>query len=299
MKKRILCFLCALCCLCCVGRADSQPVSEEAWTEILNALYSDAAQPVPPRYRIQARQEEMDRLGKTEAGWMNLLCCSTDAENMKENFGRADAMLVCRVNLRTGESRLLSMLEESLVHLDGLPEAVSLRYVSCFGGPRLIMRALNDALGLHLNRYLALNMDAFVHIVDAMGGVKLTLTEDEAEALEMSAGEQMLTGRQALFYIRLRRAGDGAGRMRGLLEAVFTQMLSAPSVNQAFALIDTVMVAADTNLTTDNVIDLVFAVLGQDTGSTMETGALLPAGDALDEAAREQALDFLYARGDE
>ena len=295
MGKRGWALVFALCCLMAVCRAENSGL-EEQWPMILDALASDESLPVPAEYRISVRPGEMLRGGKAEEGYLNLIVCSTDVENLKENYGRADAILVCRVNLETGESRLLSMPYSGMAALDELPEPIYLRYVNCFGGPRLTARVLNDALGTRVDRYLSLNIDAFMAIVDALGGVDMTLTEDEAEALEMKAGKQALTGEQALSYIRLRRGGDTAARMRALMEAMLRQLFSLSSTNQAFALVDAVMSASDTNLTTDDVIDLVFAVLGQEQKSAFETKALLLENGVFDDAARQQAQDFLYGR---
>lgn len=295
MSKRGLALLCALCCLVCVCRAEGGGMDGEAWEAIVSALASDAEAPVPEEYRIQVSAGDMNRSGAAEEGWLNLLVCSTDSKDLTQNFGRSDALLACRVNLANGKCWLLSLPEEALLQLPELPQEIALRYVNCFGGPRLALRALNDTLGLRLNRYIAVNMDVFTDLVDKMGGVKLELAEDDAQALEMEPGMQTLSGSQALSYLRLRRAGDGAGRMRALLEAVFSQFLSMPSVNQAFILVDMVMVDIDSNLTTDDIINLVFAVMGQEKKGGLETRSLFTDG-LLDNAERQQVQEFFFSR---
>ena len=79
---------------------------------------------------------------------------------------------------------------------------------------------VNRELGLSVNRYCAINVDSFSGIIDSLGGVSITLTDDEAEALALEKGTQMLSGTDAVRYLKLRRQWDGALRFRILLEGV-------------------------------------------------------------------------------
>lgn len=64
--------------------------------------------------------------------------------------------------------------------------------------------------GVQIDHYIAMNMSAVALLNDAVGGVKVTVTDDFSEAgSDIPLGETVLRGQQAIEYIRLRRdVGD-------------------------------------------------------------------------------------------
>ena len=94
----------------CAG-AEKKGWTQEEWENVIMALASDDEEPVPESRRVSFRS---GWLPSAEKGFINLLLISSDAPDIDRNFGRADAILVCRTNLWTGETRLLSLPEDAL-----------------------------------------------------------------------------------------------------------------------------------------------------------------------------------------
>ena len=71
-------------------------------------------------------------------------------------------------------------------------------------------RAVSDLLhSITIDHYIALNMDAFGILHDAVGGVAVTVTEDFSRVDEtLTAGEVTLTKEQALAFVRTRQNAD-------------------------------------------------------------------------------------------
>ncbi len=289
--KRWLALAWLLCCLMGCAHAEKGSWTQEEWQAVLDALASDEAEPVPVNRRAPFRSAW---LPAAEKNFANLLLLSSDSPDIEKNFGRADAILVCRVDLLTGETRILSLPENALAALPEAPEPIPLRYVNCFGGAGLTARCVNEALGLRVSRFCALNIDAFIGIVDGLGGVSMELTEEEAEALGVEKGRWKLDGEQALRYVKLRRAGDGSARLRGLLSAVLRQTAESGSVSQALRLADLMLPAVDTNLTTNELLDLVFAIFSQPQSASIEARGLAADGGGLDSGSMYQSKQFLY-----
>ncbi len=295
--RRLLTVICLLCCLAGVCRAESSRAwTDEGWADIKEALASDEKEPVPATYRITPRTTR-GRLWtppKDEKGFFNVLLMSTDATDPDHNFGRTDALLLCRVNLNTGDTRVLSLPESSRIMVQGLPEPVALRYVNCFGGPLLTMQTIDSTLDLYVNRYCAMSMDAFISAVDAFGGIALHLTAEDAYALGLSGGDNKLSGVQALRYVQLRRQEGNAGRMHDTLEAVLAQAAGEGSVSGALKLADSLLPALDTNITTDDLVNLTFALFGQETPGAFDAFSIKTFGASETKKGR----DFLLNQGE-
>ncbi|MBR3107618.1 MAG: LCP family protein [Clostridia bacterium] len=298
--KKIIALFCVLFLLLSAfpGRAETVLVwSVGEWSQVTELLSSDKPALVPDSYKITLKQSQVYLADANEkrSGWLNIALISSDAANMRANYGRSEALLVCRINQNTGEFRLLSLPEYMKVQLKGLPEEIQLKYVNCFGGPLLAIDTINRQLGLSVNRYCAINVDSFSGIIDSLGGVELTLTESEAEALGLQKGVHVLSGTEAVSYLKLRRQWDGALRFRILMEALLRQMSTKGMISGALSLVDTMLHMIDTNLTMDEIVVFAFALLEQQEVKGIESYRLeADAEGHVDEAACQACRDFLY-----
>jgi LCP family protein required for cell wall assembly len=297
MKKWIA-LICAFCLLWGALPVQAETAwSSDEWNQTVSRLYSADPAPVPASYRIPMKQSQLYLADPAEqkSGWLNMALISTDAPDMRENYGRSEALLVCRINQKTGEFRLLSLPEYMNVQIAGLPSEIQLKHANCFGGPLLALDTVNRELGLSINRYCAVNVDSFAGIIDIAGGVTLTLTAEESEALGLGQGAQTLTGADAVRYLKLRRQWDGALRFRILLEALLRQMSGAGMISGVLSLVDAMLHMIDTNLTMDEIVTFAFALLDQQEMQSIQTYRLEADGEGrVDEAAALACRDFLY-----
>ncbi|GED86627.1 transcriptional regulator [Streptomyces sp. 6-11-2] len=78
-----------------------------------------------------------------------------------------------------------------------------------FDGPELLVRTIEYNTGLHIDHYVEIGFAGFANIVDAVGGVELTIDKgfkDKYSGADFQAGKQKLDGRQALAFVRTRHA---------------------------------------------------------------------------------------------
>ncbi|SDL57337.1 cell envelope-related function transcriptional attenuator common domain-containing protein [Nonomuraea maritima] len=81
------------------------------------------------------------------------------------------------------------------------------------GGLTCLRTTLEELTGLRLNHAVEVDFSGFKEVVDALGGVTVTLplpVNDRAAKLKLPAGTSHLNGEEALGYVRLRRYGDGS-----------------------------------------------------------------------------------------
>src|ERR1700680_4692589 len=83
--------------------------------------------------------------------------------------------------------------------------------------------------GIHIDHFVAINFAGFRDMVNALGGVQecnTTPIDDPKAGLNLTAGQHMLNGTQALGYVRARYTlGDGSdleriGRQQALMDSV-------------------------------------------------------------------------------
>ncbi|NKY22503.1 LytR family transcriptional regulator [Cellulomonas denverensis] len=96
--------------------------------------------------------------------------------------------------------------------------------------------------GLRVTDSVVVDMNGFVQMIDALGGVRMCLSEpvDSPKAgLSLAAGDQTLDGRTALAFARARyNVGDGSdtsrvGRQQQMLAAVFDELLGKDVLSDA------------------------------------------------------------------
>ena len=97
-----------------------------------------------------------------------------------------------------------------------------LSYMYDRGGIGLLTNTLNDTFGLDIQNYAVIEMNDLAGIIDDLGGVELTLTEEERIYIEDTTGRKVpkeekvtLTGKQALAYATDRTSGGGGDFARG------------------------------------------------------------------------------------
>ena len=160
---------------------------------------------------------------------MTILAIGSDARSDEYRYGRADMIRAARVDFRAQRITVLEFPRDLWVKIPEVKDDLGtdrqkLNTAYTYGnpglhfwdhpsqGPGLLARTLDLNFGLHADHYVAVNMNVFVDVVDALGGLDITLPEaidgrtssDRSERLVFPAGRQHLTGEQALTLGRIR-----------------------------------------------------------------------------------------------
>lgn len=186
----------------------------------------------------------------TEDGMMNIALFGVDTrENNGESGTRADAIMIMNVNPAEKSVKLVSLMRDSYVDVPGYG-STKLCHAYGYGGPQLMLQTLNENFDLHITEYMVVDFAQMASIIDAVGGVTVTLTEEElaetnkyiceycwengvpADVIE-EAGEQKLDGVQAMTYGRIRKGNTGGDwqrteRQSVVLNQVFSRATSNP-----------------------------------------------------------------------
>lgn len=162
----------------------------------------------------------------------NLLVLGIDRAPDGSAVGRSDTMILVSVDPLLPTVKLLSIPRDLWVNIPGVGEnrintahffAEAVRSGS---GPAAALQTVNANFGLNVPYYVRVRFDAFLRIVDALGGVTLNLPDAMGG---LSAGEHHLDGTQALAFVRDRKGTDDFFRMEQaqvLVRAMVMNMLS-------------------------------------------------------------------------
>ena len=219
MYKKLLALLCVLCLLpVCALNETPEELSPEEMTELLWEMYqtenSDA------EFMVLPEDYEEPVMGKT--GIFNLLLIGVDTDN-ETLTGRSDTMLLASLNARTGEMRLVSFMRDTYVSIPGKGHN-KLNAAYSYGGAELLIKTLEKNFNVQVDGYLAVNYSLLIELVDEIGGVELTVSQDELPKLNgileyynyqhnipeekgklYTAGTHTLTGLQTMSYARIRK----------------------------------------------------------------------------------------------
>ncbi|MDO4476297.1 MAG: LCP family protein [Lachnospiraceae bacterium] len=156
-----------------------------------------------------------------ESGYRNIALFGVDSrEGSLTRDTRSDTIMICSINKRTKEIRLASVYRDTyLDNADGSYRKATECYF--YGGPQQAVNMLNKNLDLDIKDYMTVNFNAVVDIIDALGGIELEVTDEEAgyingycvENKEVTGADYTplagggyvhLSGTQALAYCRIR-----------------------------------------------------------------------------------------------
>lgn len=209
-----------------------------------------------------------------------------------EDSRLADTMILVTVNKKTAEVTLTSFLRDTYVDLPNykghscgwnrINTNYALGYV--WGGTGGAMEMTNlcikNNFGIEVDYNVEINLDAFPKIIDILGGVRIELTQEEADYInemyhnkgkhwlqEVEPGENRLFGETALEYARMRKAqGDSdsdikrTARQRNLMTAIFEKLMSkgVPVIQEMF---DQILPMVTTNMPADKITPTVMELI--------------------------------------
>lgn len=181
-------------------------------------------------------------------GYTNFLVFGVDSrDNELDENTRSDSMIVVSINNKTKDIRLLSLFRDCYVDIEGYGYT-KLTHAYSYGGPELAISTINRNFDLNITDFVTVNFSALTNVIDALGGVRINITEDEIDYVNdytkdvakingtkarkiKRAGKQTLDGTQATAYCRVRYTAGGdftrAKRQRTVIQAIMKKVKKA------------------------------------------------------------------------
>ena len=178
------------------------------------------------------------------SGEYRLLILGVDVDGHKVQ-GRSDTMVLAVLNSRQRSLKLVSFMRDLYVQIPGRNHN-RLNACFAFGGEPLLRRTLKESFGVYYDGFVAVNYSLFVGLVDAIGGVEVTVQPFELKSLNgileyynrqnkrprhqgklSGAGTRTLSGLQAMSYARIRKPDsdfERVKRQQDVLKAVLHRL---------------------------------------------------------------------------
>ena len=193
-----------------------------------------------------------------------ILVSGHDADN-----GGSDTNILVMVDTDQGEINAVSIPRDSLINTDWNVPKFNAAYN--VGGVERLQSELANLLGIPVDFHIAVDLEGFVELVDAIGGVNFEVPidmnyDDPTQDLHIhfQKGMQYLNGEDALKVVRFRHNNDGTGygtedigriqTQQNFLIAVAKQMLSSLSLDSIKTYSNLFINYVDTDLTVGNLV---------------------------------------------
>ena len=210
-------------------------------------------------------------------GYTNIALFGIDNRSTgKYESGNSDCIMIASINNDTKEVRLISVYRDSFLAVDDDDNLRKLNAAYAKGGPTGAVAALNKNLDLDIKEYVAVDFNAVMEVVDALGGIELDISSKEAETMKIYINEmnevmgtngtavsgpglQTVNGIQALDYCRDRYSGgDDYGRterQRTVISKIVEKAKAAslPTLNKV---IDKLFPDISTSLSSSEILGL-------------------------------------------
>lgn len=204
---KLLCFLLGIVFLAMLGltltlRPFLAPINRIASPESGEYQIPEVLRPIP------LRDSDPIRIGGPESPLLNILLVGQDSRE-EDSPARSDAMILCTYDKDSGKMTMTSFLRDLYVPIPGHgSNRINAAYA--FGGASLLKKTIDQNFNIAIDGCVEVDFSRFSEIIDHLGGVQITLRQDEADVINqqtgssLTEGTQWLDGFQALTYSRIR-----------------------------------------------------------------------------------------------
>lgn len=211
----------------------------------------------------KASEENREQYIEKE-GIINILLVGSDKEVPYES-GRSDAIIILTLDKIHKKIKLTSIMRDTYVQIQGYGEE-KINHSYAYGGIDLLIKTIEENFNIKLDKYVTSDFGGFKDLVDAVGGVEISLSSEEADVINNSVqpeerskshpfnnvGTQHLNGEQALVYARIRNVGNGCyertERQRRVISLIIDKFKNETSVFKMPKVLTKVMSYVKTNM---------------------------------------------------
>ena len=250
-------------------------------------------------YNYNNMTENKDDLGfesQIDKEVVNIALFGIDTRNKNTFKGNSDSIMILSLNTKLKKVKIVSVMRDTIVPITTDGKTKYAKINSAYAkNPETAIKTLNEIFNLDISEYATVNFFGMSEIIDAVGGIDATVTEDElkwkgkdhpnlnncmdeiCESLGLdankyyikSAGEHHMNGVQAVAYSRVRNCKSIWGtnndygrtdRQRHVMEQLFNKAITLPK-GKYTKLAKALIPCTETSLSYKQILGLAFNIL--------------------------------------
>ncbi len=220
------------------------------------------------------------KVAKKDPDVENILILGTDSRDVTVERGRSDAIIILSYNKKTGSIKMVSVLRDSLVPIEGHKwNRINAAY--SFDGVGLAVNTINQLFDLDIQRFVVVDFNGVTDFIDKAGGITINLTQKEADYMtnyssghvQFQAGPNQFNGDRALVYMRIRKIDSDfkrTERQRKVIETLATKIITEKSISEIYDLTDFAFSLVKTNISLTELTSVIGSVATQAMGNGLD-----------------------------
>lgn len=211
-------------------------------------------------------------------------------EDISKVPGNSDVMILISINSKTNKIFMTSFMRDTYAYIDypavlekyNVDGSDKLNEANARGGPELLLDTIEGNFKVKVDEYVAVDFYSLIDIIDILGGVTLTISDEQASVMNnyirdmdlyrpsvsdyvnenvfTKGGTYLMNGTQAVAYCRDRYSGGNdykrTDKQREVLALVF-EKAKKMSISQLNELADTVLPMVYTNISKNDILTLI------------------------------------------
>ncbi|MBO4692946.1 MAG: LCP family protein [Clostridia bacterium] len=125
-------------------------------------------------------QDELGFEGKIDKNVINVALFGIDTRNKNTFKGNSDSIMILSLNTELKTVKIISILRDTIVPIEENGKIKYGKINSAYAkGPEVAIKTLNTVFNLDISEYATVNFYGMTEIIDAVGGIDVTVVEDE------------------------------------------------------------------------------------------------------------------------
>ncbi|VIB63579.1 LytR family transcriptional regulator [Clostridioides difficile] len=183
---------------------------------------------------------------KNEENITNILLLGTDARPGEE-VSRSDAMMILTIDNKNKSLKLTSLNRDTYVDIPGRGEQ-KLTHAYVYGQANLLIETIEENFQLDIQNYAVVDFFSFMDIVDALGGVTVTVDKSEIRELNKFIPETYKWNKND-------NTDERDRRQRSVIQSLINGVKDLP-VTKYPNLVNTILPYVKTNMNPNEIISL-------------------------------------------
>ncbi len=190
----------------------------------------------------------IERVRQKSSNVENVLVFGVDSRSASEVVCRADTLIIMSIDRKNQAIKLTSVMRDTQVKIAGRHQPDKINAAYAYGGVGLLINTINRNFDLDIQRFVMFDFWSAASLIDAAGGVRIDVSKAELPYLNHNlneqnklvpeasrspkvskAGKQLLDGRQAIAWARIRKLDSDyqrASRQRTVMLAMLAKLKS-------------------------------------------------------------------------